>query len=207
MKLDVLDLDKKVVGSIDLSKEIFGIEPREDIIQRVVLWQLAKRRAGTHKTKGISEISGTTKKPFKQKGTGNARQGSLRSPQMRGGAVVFGPVVRSHEIKLQKKVRQLGLKMALSLKIKEKALFVLDASNVKQMKTKEMAEKLKVAGWASVLLIDGDVVKEGMARAVSNIKHIDVLPTVGANVYDILNHKSLLLTKEAVEGLTKRLAN
>ncbi|MBN2675908.1 MAG: 50S ribosomal protein L4 [Alphaproteobacteria bacterium] len=207
MKHDIITLDSKSVGSIDLPKDIFGVEPREDILQRVVLWQRAGARQGTHKTKEIGDIKGTSKKPFRQKGTGNARQGSRYAPHMRGGAVVFGPVVRSHAIKLQKKVRQLGLKMALSAKVKANKLAILDLSDVKVLKTKEMAVKFKQLGWDSVLIIDGKSVSEVLIRGVSNIKHVDFLPTIGANVYDILNHKQLVLTQDAVKAISERLGN
>ncbi|MBN1783988.1 MAG: 50S ribosomal protein L4 [Alphaproteobacteria bacterium] len=207
MKIDVINLDNKVVGSVDLPKDIFGVDVRQDILQRVVLWQRAKARAGTHKVKQIGDIKGTTKKPFSQKGTGNARQGSKYGPHMRGGAVVFGPVVRSHDIKLQKKVRQLGLKMALSAKVASKDLKILDLSDVKDIKTKDMAKSFKTIGFDSVLCIDGAQLNVNFARGVSNIKHADILPTMGANVYDILNHKALVLTKEAVDALKTRLTN
>ena len=151
---------------------------RRDILARVVNWQLAKRRAGTHKTKGISDISGTTKKPYKQKGTGRARQGSLRSPQFRGGAVIFGPVVRSHEFGLQKKVRRLGLKTALSAKQAEGKLIVIDAARVDEAKTKALRARFDALGWDSVLIIDG-AVDDGFARAARNLPKVDVLPRAG----------------------------
>src|ERR1700758_802745 len=154
MKLAVKNLDNQDVGEIELSDEVFGLEVRKDLLARMVNYQLAKRRAGTHKTKGISEIQGTTKKPFKQKGTGRARQGSLRSPQFRGGAVIFGPVVRSHEFSLQKKVRKLGLKTALSAKQAEGKLVVLEKASVKEPRTKILAQKFEKLGWRSVLIID-----------------------------------------------------
>lgn len=205
MKTPVHSLDGKKVSDIELDEAVFGLPARTDILHRVVNWQLAKRRAGTHKTKGISEISGTTKKPFKQKGTGNARQGSLRSPQMRGGAVIFGPVVRSHAHDLNKKVRKLGLKTALSAKFAEGSLRIVDSLDVKKAKTKAVAATLGKQGLASVLLIDGEQVNEGFARATANIHGVDVLPQQGANVYDILRHKTLVLTTAAVEQLQARL--
>ena len=146
MKTQVLKLDASSGGEIELNDAIFGLEPRADLIQRVVVWQLAKRRAGTHKTKGISDISGTTKKPYKQKGTGRARQGSLRSPQFRGGAVIFGPVVRSHAFDLPKKVRKLALKTALSSKLADGKLVVRDSTNLDKPKTKELVTRLKTLG-------------------------------------------------------------
>jgi large subunit ribosomal protein L4 len=178
---------------------------RRDILARVVNWQLAKRRAGTHKVKGVSEISGTTKKPYKQKGTGRARQGSLRSPQFRGGAVIFGPVVRSHEFDLQKKVRRLGLKTALSAKQAEGKLVVIDTAAVAEAKTKGLQSRLDVLGWGSVLVIDGDAVDQNFARAARNLPKIDVLPEQGANVYDILRRDTLVLTRDAVAKLEARL--
>jgi large subunit ribosomal protein L4 len=205
MKSDVINLDKKNVGSIELPDALFGLAVRGDILQRVVRWQLAKRQAGTHKTKVISEVSGTTKKPFKQKGTGGARQGSLRSAQMRGGGIIFGPVVRSHEFSLPKKIRSLGLKTALSSKAKEGKLVILDGVADKKTKTKDLATRFKKLGWTSALIIDGAEVDETFARAARNIQGIDVLPTQGANVYDILRRDVLVLTKAAVEKLEERL--
>lgn len=205
MKAPVINLDNKSVGELELDDGIFAMTPRKDILARVVNWQLAKRQRGTHKTKGISDISGTTKKPYRQKGTGHARQGSLRSPQFRGGAVIFGPVVRSHAYQLQKKVRKLGLKMALSAKAAEGKLAVLDEAKVKQAKTKGLAGKFGKLGWSSVLIIDGAELDEGFARAARNIPGVDLLPQQGANVYDILRRDTLVLTKAAVEKLQERL--
>jgi large subunit ribosomal protein L4 len=205
MKLDVINLDKKSVGSLDVTDAIFGAEVRGDIVQRVVRWQLAKRQAGTHKTKIISDVSGTTKKPFKQKGTGGARQGSLRSAQMRGGGVIFGPVVRSHAHSLPKKIRVLGLKSALSSKAKDGKLVILESVESKKGKTKDLVKSFAKLGWTSALIIDGAAVDEGFARAARNIKGIDVLPSQGINVYDILRRDTLVLTKAAVEKLEERL--
>src|ERR1700755_3091524 len=203
MKLDVYDFDAKAAGSAELPDEIFAVTPRVDIMARVIHWQLAKRRAGTHKVKGMSEVSGTTKKPYKQKGTGNARQGSLRSPQFRTGGVVHGPVVRSHEYSLNKKVRRLGLISALSQKLAENKLVVLDAATAAP-KTGELAKKIKALGWSSALIIDG-AVDQGFLRACRNIHRLDVLPTIGANVYDILNHDVLAITTAGLEGLKARI--
>ncbi|MBW7851312.1 MAG: 50S ribosomal protein L4 [Rhodospirillales bacterium] len=205
MKLDVISLDNKSVGSIELAEEVFGVAVRRDILTRMVNWQLARRRAGTHKTKGVSEISGTTKKPYKQKGTGRARQGSMRSPQFRGGAVIFGPVVRSHEHDLNKKVRKLALKTALAAKIADGKLVVLDSARIETPKTKELARRFGDLGWASVLIIDGNEVDAGFARAAANLPNVDVLPQQGANVYDILRRDTLVLTRDAVEALEARL--
>ena len=204
MKATVRTLDNQEVGDIELAEEVFGLPVRRDILARVVNWQLAKRRAGTHKTKGISEISGTTRKPYKQKGTGRARQGSLRSPQFRGGAVIFGPVVRSHEFGLQKKVRRLGLKTALSAKQAEGRLVVIDAARVDKAKTKALRARFDALGWDSVLIIDG-AVDDAFARAARNLPKIDVLPQQGANVYDILRRDLLVLTRDAVQQLEARL--
>jgi large subunit ribosomal protein L4 len=204
MRATVRTLDNQEAGDIELAEEVFGLPVRRDILARVVNWQLAKRRAGTHKTKGISEISGTTKKPYKQKGTGRARQGSLRSPQFRGGAVIFGPVVRSHEFSLQKKVRRLGLKTALSAKQAEGKLIVIDAARVDEAKTKALRARFAALGWDSVLIIDGDL-NEDFARAARNLPKVDVLPEKGANVYDILRRDTLVLTRDAVQQLEARL--
>jgi large subunit ribosomal protein L4 len=204
VKLTVRNLDNQEVGDIELADDVFGLPVRRDILARVVNWQLAKRRAGTHKTKGISDISGTTKKPYKQKGTGRARQGSLRSPQFRGGAVIFGPVVRSHAFDLQKKVRRLGLKTALSAKQAEGKLIVIDEAQLGEAKTKMLRARLDALGWGSVLIIDG-AVNESFARAARNLPKVDVLPQQGANVYDILRRDTLVLTREAVQQLEARL--
>jgi large subunit ribosomal protein L4 len=205
MKLTVRNLENEEVGDIELADTVFGLAVRRDILARVVKWQLAKRRAGTHKTKGISEISGTTRKPYRQKGTGRARQGSLRSSQFRGGARIFGPVVRSHAFGLQKKVRRLGLKTALSAKQSEGKLVVIDAVHIAEAKTKFLRERFEALGWASVLIIDGPDVDEGFARAARNLPRVDVLPQQGANVYDILRREILVLTRAAVEHLEARL--
>ena len=202
MKTNIISLDNKTVGEIELDASVFGLPVRADLLHRMVNWQLAKRRAGTHKTKTISEISGTTKKPFKQKGTGNARQGSLRSAQMRGGATIFGPVVRSHAYDLPKKVRKLALKVALSAKVADGKLVVLDAATTDSLKTKALATRFKALGWNSV--IDGQV-DNNFALASRNIPHVDVLPQVGTNVYDILRRDTLVLTKDAVQALEARL--
>ena len=204
MQIDIRTLDNGSAGTAELPDEIFAAAPRADIMARVVHWQLAKRRAGTHRTKGMGEVSGTTKKPYKQKGTGNARQGSLRAPQFRTGGRVHGPVVRDHGYDLPKKVRRLGLISALSQKQAEGKLVVLDAAT-SGVKTKELAAKLKTLGWGSVLVVDR-LVDAGFLRASRNIAGIDVLPSVGANVYDILQHDLLVVTSAAVEGLKERLA-
>jgi large subunit ribosomal protein L4 len=204
MKTTVISLDNKAVGEIELADTVFGVPVRTDLLHRMVSYQLAKRRSGNHKTKGVSEISGTTKKPFKQKGTGHARQGSLRSPQFRGGATIFGPVVRSHAHDLPKKVRKLALKVALSAKVADGKLVVLDTARTETTKTKDLALRLKALGWSKVLVIDSQV-DNNFALASRNIPYVDVLPAVGANVYDILRRDTLVLTKDAVEALEARL--
>jgi large subunit ribosomal protein L4 len=204
MQVDIITLEQGSAGSAELPDDIFKIAPRPDIMARVVHWQLSKRRSGNHKVKGMAEVSGTTRKPYKQKGTGNARQGSLRSPQFRTGGVVHGPVVRSHEYRLNKKVRRLGLLSALSQKLADNKLVVLDSATG-VAKTGELAKKIKALGWTSALIIDGGIVDEGFLRASRNIHKVDVLPTIGANVYDILNHDVLAITTAGLEGLKARL--
>jgi len=207
VEVKLLNLDSKEVGKVHLEPSIYSHEVRQDILHRVVEWQRAKKRAGTHKTKGISDISGTTKKPFKQKGTGNARQGSLRSPQMRGGAVIFGPVVRDHAYDLQKKVRVLGLKMALSLKVAEKKFIALDALDLKSHKTKDLAVKLEKMGLSSALIVGlSELDNKNFALAYRNIKNIHAVPVEAINVYDILRSEHLVLTKDAIDAVTQKLS-
>jgi large subunit ribosomal protein L4 len=205
MKIDVVNLEAQNVGSVELADEVFGVEVRRDILARMVNYQLAKRRAGTHKTKQIWEVSGTTKKPFKQKGSGNARQGSLRSAQFRGGGVIFGPVVRSHAHDLPKKVRALALKVALSAKVAEGKLVILEKAAVASPKTKELLARLTKLNLANALFIDGVELDLNFALASRNLPHVDVLPSQGANVYDILRRDTLVLTKDAVLALEARL--
>jgi large subunit ribosomal protein L4 len=205
MKHDVITLANEKAGEIDLPEALFGIAPRADIMARVVHWQLAKRRAGTHKVKGMGEVSGTTKKPYKQKGTGRARQGSLRSPQFRTGGVVHGPVVRDHGYDLPKKVRRLGLISALSQKKAEGKLVVIDAAASEEGKTAALRKQVAALGWSSALVIDGTAVDARFLRAARNIPGLDVLPTIGANVYDILRHDVLAVTKAGLETLVARL--
>lgn len=206
MKINVVTLENKAAGEITLSDAIFGLTPRKDILARVVLWQQAKRRAGTHKTKTRAEVSGTGKKPFKQKGTGSARQGTLRAPQHEGGGRAHGPVVRSHEYSLPKKVRALGLKHALSAKQTEGKLVVIEQAEVKEGKTRNLSAGFKKLGLTKPLIITGEKVNEAFAKAARNVVGVDVLPVAGANVFDILRHKELVLTKDAVDALEKRLA-
>jgi len=210
VKAKIISLDASLSGNLasgeqELNPAIFGLPSRADILHRMVEWQRAKRRAGTHKTKGVSEVSGTTKKPFKQKGGGRARQGSLRSTQFRGGGVIFGPVVRSHAHDLTKKFRKLALKTALSVKQSTGSLLVLTEATVNDGKAATLASQLKVLGWVKPLIIDAEP-NELFVRAARNLKNVDVLPIVGINVYDILKHKELVLTKAALESLEARLA-
>ncbi|ESR26513.1 50S ribosomal protein L4 [Lutibaculum baratangense] len=204
MKLDVIALDGKTAGSVELSDEIFGLEPREDIIQRMVRWQLAKRQAGTHKSKTRGEIRATTAKMFKQKGTGRARHGARTAPQFRGGGKAFGPVVRSHAHDLPKKVRALALKHALSAKAKGEAIVVIDDAVAGSPKTKALGEQLAKLGWTSALVIGGAELDDNFKLAAQNIHSVDFLPVQGINVYDILRRDTLVLTKAAVEALEER---
>jgi large subunit ribosomal protein L4 len=205
MKIAVKTFDNTSAGEIDLDDSVFGLEVRTDLLFRMVNWQLAKRRSGNHKTKSISEISGTTKKPYKQKGTGHARQGSMRSPQFRGGARIFGPVVRSHAHDLPKKVRKLALRHALSSKAAEGKLVVVDAVVADSHKTKGLAAKLTALGLDSALILAGEQIDTNFALAARNLPFIDVLPSQGANVYDILRRDTLVLSRQAVEQLEARL--
>ena len=205
MKGSVVTLENKAAGDIDLDESVFGATVRKDILARMVKYQLAKRRAGTHKVKTRGEVSGTTAKPFRQKGTGRARQGTARASQMRGGGTVFGPVVRDHGHKLQKKVRRLAMKSALSSKQADGKLIILDDATLAQPKTKDLLGKLGKLGLTNVLIVAGAAVDQNLARAASNIPFVDVLPCQGANVYDILRRDALVLTKEAVATLEARL--
>ena len=204
MKLDVTTFDGGTAGSVDLSDEIFGLEPRQDLIQRYVLWQLAKRQAGTHKTKGRAEIWRTGKKLYKQKGSGNARHGSARVPQFRGGGRAFGPVVRSHAHDLPKKVRALALRHALSAKFRDNNIVVVDQATAVDPKTKGLRERFGKLGLSSVLVISGAEVEANFGLAARNIPHVDVLPVQGINVYDILRRQKLVLTKAAIDALEAR---
>lgn len=206
MKINVVTLENKAAGELELNDAVFGLTPRGDILQRVVEWQRAKARAGTHKTKTRAEVSGTGKKPFKQKGSGGARQGTTRGPHQEGGGRAHGPVVRSHAYSLTKKVRALGLKHALSAKQADGKLFVVDSIAVKDAKTKSVIKSFTSMGLTKPLFITGAEVDAGFAKAIGNLIGHDVLPVQGANVYDILRHKELVLTKDAVDALQARLA-
>ena len=205
MKVDVIDLSSNKISQIDLSENIFATTVRSDIMARVVKWQLAKLRSGNHKVKTRAEVKHTTRKPYKQKGTGRARQGMLSVSQMRGGGVVFGPVVRDHSHKLPKKVRILGLKSAISAKMKAGKLIVINNLSLEQGKTALLRQKLDALGLKSALFIDNKENSVNFAMACSNLVHIDVLPQIGLNVYDILKHDSLVCTEQSVKELTERL--
>ncbi len=205
MKTDVIKLDTKKAGSIDLDDAIFGLEPRADILHRVVRWQRARAQAGTHKVKTRSETSYSTKKIYRQKGTGGARHGDRNAPIFKKGGVYKGPTPRSHAHDLPKKFRKLGLRHALSAKATAGELIVLEAAELKEGKTKELAAAMKKLGWKQALVIDGAEVNEGFAQAARNIEGLDVLPSMGANVYDILKRDTLVLTKAGVEALEARL--
>ena len=205
MQWDVVNLASETVGTVDLADSVFGAEVRSDILTRCVNWQLAKRRAGTHATKTRGEVARTGKKPYKQKGTGRARQGSSKGPHMRGGGIVFGPRPRDHATELPVKVRRLALRSALSAKRAEGTLVVLEAAELDEGKTKLLAAKIGQLGWRKPLIIDGERPQENFARAARNLAEVDVLPSIGANVYDILRRDKLVLTKAGVEALEARL--
>jgi large subunit ribosomal protein L4 len=204
MKLDVTTLDGAGAGSVELNEEIFGLEPRADLLQRMVRWQLAKRRAGTHAVQNRSDVNRTRKKLYKQKGTGNARHGAASAPQFRGGGRAFGPVVRDHSHDLPKKVRALALRHALSSKAKAETLIVVDDITVDTHKTKGLIETFGKLGLSNALIIGGAEVNENFGRAARAIPQIDVLPVQGINVYDILRRDKLVLTKAAVDALEER---
>ena len=205
MKVNVINLDGKAAGNIELSDAIFGVTPRADIMHRVVQWQMANARQGTHAVKSVSDVSGSGRKIYKQKKTGNARQGEKRNVHMRGGGVIHGPVLRDHKMDLPKKIRNLGLKMALSLRASDKSLTVIDSEKVAATKTGAVAKMLKKLELTSVLFVGGVEVDANFKKSIANIKNVDVLPAIGANVRDILKHKSLVLTKDGADALTKRL--
>jgi large subunit ribosomal protein L4 len=204
MDLKVTTLDGQEAGSVTLNKEIFGLEPRNDLIQRCVVWQLAKRRAGTHAVKNRADINRTGKKSGPQKGSGGARHGSQRANLFRGGGRSFGPHPRDHAIDLPKKVRALALRHALSAKAKDGNIVVLDALSAKDAKTKALAAQFDKLELANALFIGGDTIEENFGRAARNIPNVDVLPIQGINVYDILRRQKLVLTKAAVEALEAR---
>jgi large subunit ribosomal protein L4 len=204
MKIDMTSLDGAAAGSLELSDDIFGLEPRTDLIARMVRYQLAKRRAGTHKTLGRAEIQRTGKKMYKQKGTGGARHGSARVPQFRGGGRAFGPVVRSHAHDLPKKVRALALRHALSAKARDGGIMVWESATLADPKTKALKQRFAALGLTNALIIDGVEPSSNLRLAARGIPHIDVLPVAGINVYDILRRDKLVLTKAAVDALEAR---
>jgi large subunit ribosomal protein L4 len=204
MKAEVTNIEAGKAGSIELADHIFGLEPRSDIIHRVIQWQLNKRQQGTHQAKSRGEINRTTHKLGNQKGGGGARHGSRKAGIFVGGGKAFGPRFRSHETSLNKKVRALGLRHALSAKVKASELIIIDKADVKEAKTKFVIAAFAKLGWVNALIIDGATVNEGFANAARNIPNIDVLPIQGINVYDILRRKNLVLTKAAVEALEAR---
>jgi large subunit ribosomal protein L4 len=206
MELKVTTLDGKAAGSVELSDAIFGLAPRSDILQRCVVWQLAKRQRGTHDVKNRAEINRTGKKMYKQKGTGSARHGPAKVNLFRGGGRSFGPTPRSHAIDLPKKVRALALKHALSAKAKDGGIIVLDKASMAAGKTKVLQTSFTKLGLTNALVIDGAQVDANFALAARNIPNIDVLPVQGINVYDILRRHTLVLTKSALEALEARLS-
>ena len=206
MQVEILNLDGKSVGKVELQDSIFGIDPRADILHRVVTWQRANARAGTHAVKTVSDVAGSGKKAFKQKKTGNAREGERYNVHMRGGGVVHGPVVRDHNIDLPKKIRSLGLKMALSSKVKEGALVVIDSEKMSAPKTSTLAKQLKKMKIESALFVGAEGLDENFKKSAANIINVDVLPTIGLNVLDILKHEKLVLTADAVKAVEARLA-
>ncbi|MGY6696221.1 MAG: 50S ribosomal protein L4 [Roseinatronobacter sp.] len=206
MKLDVINLQAGNAGEVELNEAIFGLEPRADILHRVVRWQRAKAQAGTHKVKTRSETSYSTKKIYRQKGTGGARHGDRNAPIFRKGGVYKGPTPRSHAFDLPKKVRALGLKLALSAKAGSGKLVVLDTTEMADAKTSVLAKAAKELGWKKALVIDGAEVNENFARAARNLDGVDVLPSIGANVYDILRRDTLVITRAGLEALEARLA-
>lgn len=205
MKVEVYSILKKSVGEIDLNQSIFGCDYRPDILNQVVNWQLAKRRLGTHQTKEAEDINASTRKIYAQKGTGRARHGSVKAPQFRGGAVVFGPHFRDHSFKLNKKVRNLGLKVALSHKHASNQLIVLDSIDISSGKTKDLLSALLHFASDSALIVDSNL-SQGTLKAAANVHKVDVIPVCGLNVYDILNHKTLIVTSDSIKHIEERLS-
>jgi large subunit ribosomal protein L4 len=204
MKIDITSISGDAAGSVELNDAIFGLDPREDLIARMLRWQLAKRQAGTHKTLGRADIHRTGKKMYKQKGTGGARHGSARVPQFRGGGRAMGPVLRSHAHDLPKKVRALALKHALSAKLRDGGIIIWDKADLPEAKTSALRAEFDKASLKNVLIIDGAVLQANFANAARNIPHVDVLPVQGINVYDIIRREKLVLTKAAIDALEAR---
>ncbi len=205
MKTNLLSLDNKILGEVSLDDSIFGLEIRVDLIKRVVDWQRSRTMSGTHQTKTVGEVSGSGKKPFKQKGTGNARQGNARGVQRRGGGIVFGPVYRSHATKLQKKVRKLGLKHALSAKFSEGAVYILDSTKLGSAKTADLVKSLSNFGSGKFFIVDGDRVDENIKLSSRSVANACAVPVVGVNVYDIVNSDYILISQDALPLLSERL--
>ncbi|QKX02158.1 50S ribosomal protein L4 [Wolbachia endosymbiont of Dirofilaria (Dirofilaria) immitis] len=203
MECKLVDLSSGDVGVVQLNPLMFFVKQKLNILHDIVMWQLAKRRAGTHKTRGISDISGTTAKPYSQKRTGRARQGSLRSPQFRGGEIIFGPVVRSHAYSLNKKVRELGLRIALSLKYFNNQIIILDSLDINVRKTSEMCRYVKKFKFSSFLIV-GDY-GDNLLRATRNLRYVNLIKPIGLNVFDMLNHECIMLTNDALKSLEDRL--
>ena len=205
MQVNIINFDGKAVGKIDLQDSIFGLDARADVLHRVVTWQRAKSRAGTHAVKTVSDVAGSGKKAFKQKKTGNARQGERYNVHMRGGGVVHGPVVRDHSIDLPKKIRALGLKMAMSSKVKDGNFVVIESEKLTSAKTATFAKQLKKLDINSALFVGGETLDDNFKKSVANINNVDALPTIGLNVLDILKHDKLVLTADAVKAVQARL--
>ncbi len=205
MKLKVFTWNKEVVGEVVLNHAIFGCQERVDILHQIINWQLAKRRLGSHQTKDRGEVQGSTRKIYRQKGTGRARHGGIRAPQFRGGGVTFGPHVRYHGYKLNKKLRSLGLRIALSLKAQRQELVILDDLAIQDAKTSALHAKLKGFEAKSLLIID-NVVQDNLKLAAGNLMKVDVLPVCGLNVYDILRHEKLIVSAQALKSIEERLA-
>ena len=204
MKLDFFNLDSEKKGEVELNSSIFDQVVRIDIMHRVVSWQMSKSRAGTHSTKEVGDVEGSTRKIYKQKGTGRARHGGIRAPQFRGGAVIFGPHPRSHEYSLNKKVKKLGLISALSLKKQENSIIVLDELNIQEPRAAVMLKKLKALNGSAALIVD-DIVDKKVLLSISNIPHVDALPVMGLDVLDILKHDKLIITVSALKKIEERL--
>ncbi|PCJ26952.1 MAG: 50S ribosomal protein L4 [Rickettsiales bacterium] len=205
MKAELVSFEKKVVGEVSLDSSIFGLEARVDIVKRVIDWQRAKARAGTHSVKTVGEVSGTTRKPFKQKGTGNARQGNARGVQRRGGGIAHGPQVRSHDTKLQKKVRRLGMRHALSIKFSEGAVHFVDSVDMTKPKTSELVKTLSNFGKGRFFVIDGADLNANLKLSVASVENASAVPAIGANVYDIIRSDHILISKNALSLLEERL--
>ncbi|MDR1338293.1 MAG: 50S ribosomal protein L4 [Rickettsiales bacterium] len=206
MQLNIINFDGKAVGKAELADGVFGLVPRADILHRVVTWQRNKARAGTHKVQTVSDVTGSSRKVIKQKKTGNARQGEKYNVHMRGGGVVHGPVVRSHETELPKKIRALGLKMALSSKAKDGSLIIIESEKMPAAKTGAFAKQLKKMGIKSALFVGAAELDANFKKSAANIANVDVLPTIGLNVLDILKHEKLVLTADAVKAVEERLS-